>query len=73
MINGHGWGHGVGMGQWGAYGYARNGYTYDKILAHYYPGTELHAATVGSIRVLLAKASTLTISSTGPWKVKYGS
>jgi stage II sporulation protein D len=72
VITGHGWGHGVGMGQWGAYGYARNGYTYDKILAHYYPGTELRNATIGSIRVLLGKAATLTISSTGPWKVKDG-
>ena len=27
------------MAQWGAYGYAKHGVTYDKILAHYYPGT----------------------------------
>ena len=39
VISGHGWGHAVGMGQWGAYGYAQHGFTYDKILAHYYPGT----------------------------------
>ena len=41
VISGHGWGHGVGMSQWGAYGYAQNGFTFDKILAHYYPGTVL--------------------------------
>ena len=39
---GHGWGHGRGMGQYGAHGYAVNsGWTYDKILTHYYGGTTL--------------------------------
>jgi len=38
---GRGWGHGVGMCQHGAYGLARSGMTYDRILAHYYPGTVL--------------------------------
>jgi stage II sporulation protein D len=60
------------MSQWGAYGYAQNGYTYDKILAHYYPGTELGPSTVKSIRVLLANTASVTISSTGPWKLKDG-
>lgn len=36
-----GYGHGVGMSQYGANLYARSGMTYDAILAHYYPGTEL--------------------------------
>ena len=61
VISGHGWGHGVGMSQWGAYGYAQNGWSYDKILAHYYPGTELGSTTVKSIRVLLANTSSVTI------------
>jgi stage II sporulation protein D len=72
VIAGHGWGHGVGMSQWGAYGYAQNGWTYDKILAHYYPGTELTSTTVKSIRVLLASTASVTISCTGPWKLKDG-
>jgi stage II sporulation protein D len=72
LVIGHGWGHGVGMSQWGAFGYAQNGYTYDKILAHYYPGTELGPSTVKSIRVLLASTASVTISSTGPWKLKDG-
>src|SRR5262249_1125867 len=33
LFSGHGWGHGVGMGQWGAQGYAQQGYTYEQILA----------------------------------------
>ncbi|QIA26235.1 stage II sporulation protein D [Thermaerobacter sp. PB12/4term] len=36
-----GWGHGVGMSQYGADGMARQGYSYQEILRHYYPGTSL--------------------------------
>lgn len=36
-----GYGHGVGMSQYGAYGMAKNGYGYKEILSHYYVGTEL--------------------------------
>lgn len=37
---GGGWGHGRGMCQWGAKGMADAGYDYQRILAHYYSGTE---------------------------------
>ena len=46
VITGRGWGHGVGLAQWGAYGYAQQGATYDQILAHYYTGTTLGPAPV---------------------------
>lgn len=36
-----GFGHGVGMSQYGALGMARKGYSYQEILSHYYTGTEL--------------------------------
>jgi stage II sporulation protein D len=36
-----GYGHGVGMSQYGANGMAKDGYSYTDILAHYYPGTQL--------------------------------
>lgn len=36
-----GYGHGVGMSQWGAKALAEQGADYRAILAHYYPGTEL--------------------------------
>lgn len=36
-----GYGHGVGLSQWGAKYSAEQGQTYDEILAHYYPGTTL--------------------------------
>ncbi len=41
VIRGAGYGHGVGMSQEGALGYAEHGYTYQAILAHYYTGTVL--------------------------------
>lgn len=36
-----GYGHGVGLSQYGADYYAKQGYTYEQILSHYYPGTEI--------------------------------
>ncbi|HEV3321441.1 MAG TPA: SpoIID/LytB domain-containing protein [Solirubrobacteraceae bacterium] len=41
VIKGAGYGHGVGMSQEGALGYAQHGYSYQAILAHYYTGTAL--------------------------------
>jgi stage II sporulation protein D len=38
---GRGWGHGVGLCQNGAYGLARSGMTFDRILSHYYTGIEI--------------------------------
>ncbi|HPB67892.1 MAG TPA: SpoIID/LytB domain-containing protein [Candidatus Omnitrophota bacterium] len=37
---GRGWGHGVGMCQWGAMGMAKEQHMYDEILAYYYPGAQ---------------------------------
>ena len=41
IFYGRGWGHGVGMDQTGAYGHALEGWTYDRILKHYFQGIEL--------------------------------
>ncbi|NLM27002.1 MAG: SpoIID/LytB domain-containing protein [Clostridiaceae bacterium] len=38
VFNGRGWGHGVGMSQEGAKGFARQGYNYEQILQHYFTG-----------------------------------
>src|ERR1035437_6611601 len=71
VFTGHGWGHGVGMSQYGAYGYAKHGYTYDQMIAHYYPGTDLEADASKTIRVLLASgSSSLTISSGASFSVE---
>lgn len=68
VFKGAGWGHGVGMAQWGAYGFAKHGWTYDRILAHYYQGTTLGQAPVKRVRVLLASdRSSVQISSAAPF------
>ena len=41
QINGFGFGHGLGMSQWGAYNLALSGYNYQQILGHYYRSTAL--------------------------------
>jgi stage II sporulation protein D len=41
VLEGRGWGHGVGLCQYGASGFAARGAAYDAILARYYPGAAL--------------------------------
>ncbi len=41
IVHGRGFGHGVGMSAYGAYGYAKHGKGYSFILGHYYQGTSL--------------------------------
>lgn len=57
LVSGHGWGHGVGMSQWGAYGYALHGWSYRRILAHYYPDTRLTRIGEPRVRVLLVQGA----------------
>jgi stage II sporulation protein D len=52
-ITGRGWGHGIGMCQWGAYGYARHGWRYKAILKHYYTGIAFGSVANDRIRVRL--------------------
>ena len=42
VLNGKGWGHGVGMCQIGAAVMGHKGYSYQDILTHYYPGATIH-------------------------------
>ncbi len=53
VIRGAGFGHGIGMSQYGAYGYALEGARYGGILRHYYKGTQLGSAPSRPVRVLL--------------------
>jgi len=41
IFQGKGYGHGVGLSQWGALEMAKQGQSYHNILSHYYPGTIL--------------------------------
>ena len=53
VLSGRGWGHGIGMSQWGAYGYATHGWTYRQILTHYYTGIDLGTVRDLNLRVRL--------------------
>jgi len=58
LIKGHGFGHGVGVSQYGAYGYALHGKGYRFILAHYYQGTTIgEVGRARIVRVLLEISS----------------
>lgn len=55
---GSGWGHGLGLSQWGAYGLAGQGWSSTEILTHFYSGTKVTemADQPGDLRVALATA-----------------
>jgi stage II sporulation protein D len=56
-IRGAGFGHGVGMSQYGAFGFAQHGADYRSILRHYYTGTDIGTVEPGRVvRVLLQSA-----------------
>ena len=58
VVEGRGWGHGVGMSQFGAQGFAlREGRDHAWILGHYYPGTSVGKARAARMRVLLKRSS----------------
>jgi hypothetical protein len=72
---GHGWGHGRGMGQWGAFGYARMGWSAAQILNHFYsltapgsvPNQEMRVRLehMDGVDLLAQSASGLRTSVTG--------
>jgi len=49
-FRGKGWGHGVGLCQWGAYFMAKSGYSYREILSYYYPHSEIKNIHTADIR-----------------------
>jgi stage II sporulation protein D len=68
VVSGRGYGHGVGMSQYGAYGQALAGRTYDQILSYYYTGTQIGKAGRKELRVLLGEGRrAVTISSAVPF------
>ncbi len=64
-FNGHGFGHGRGMSQWGAFGMASQGQTAAQILDFYYPGTQTATIANSAVRVKLggATGTDLTIAA----------
>jgi stage II sporulation protein D len=67
VVTGRGWGHGVGMVQWGAYGKARRGLSAQQILAYYYGGLQPKAyPEPGLIHVQVAtELRSLTVVPSG--------
>ena len=68
-FHGRGYGHGVGLSQYGAYGRALDGQSAEKIVAHYFQGTTLGTMSNSEVRVLVLQAFAAT--STNP-VVVYG-
>jgi stage II sporulation protein D len=63
VVRGAGFGHGVGMSQYGALGFAKQGKGYGFILNHYYTGTQLGKLAGSSrVRVLLKSAPRIVFS-----------
>jgi stage II sporulation protein D len=70
VVTGGGYGHGVGLNQYGAFGQARAGRGYTDILSFYFPDTVLAKAPVSKLRVLVADARlTVRIGSAAPFTV----
>lgn len=76
-VNGSGWGHGVGMSQYGALGMAQEGYSATQILEHYYNPAKVTASTANAssdIKVQLLKTGSTTVTPTnGKLRVFAGS
>jgi SpoIID/LytB domain protein len=65
-VRGHGYGHGIGMSQWGAQGAAQQGRSAGEILDFYYPGTTTNNIGNPEVRVLLTKLNTGTTEFWSP-------
>ena len=64
-FEGGGWGHAVGMSQWGAKGRADAGQSAAEIIGAYYTGTQLTGIGAATVRVHLADAASTTVGFTG--------
>ena len=72
LLDGRGWGHGVGLSQWGAEGYARHGYGYSRILAHYYPHTQLTDVQPGPMMAYRASMLCTACQYSSAWCCSVG-
>ncbi|MGH2651203.1 MAG: SpoIID/LytB domain-containing protein, partial [Actinomycetota bacterium] len=72
LMTGRGWGHGIGMVQWGAKGKADLGMSYEEILGFYYGGLTPQPIDVpGTIRILVASGlRTVTVDPSGAAEIR---
>jgi stage II sporulation protein D len=68
-VTGHGFGHGVGLSQWGAEARAEAGQSYREILSFYYPGTTIGSAPDRPVRILLAERRRVRLGSTAAFSI----
>ncbi|WP_332695445.1 SpoIID/LytB domain-containing protein [Halalkalibacter lacteus] len=68
-FTGDGWGHRVGMSQYGALGMAKEGKSYEQILKHYYTGINLRQDANSSVKVILNPEQTFTLTPNGDFKL----
>jgi len=74
VLSGGGYGHGVGLNQYGAFGQAKANRGYREILGFYYPGTVLGKAPSAKVRVLIVDGrSVAKLASVVPFSVRDGS
>ena len=70
ILSGGGYGHGVGLNQYGARGLALANRGYSDILSFYYPGTAIATSPTTKVRVLVAEARPqVSVGSTAPFTV----
>src|SRR3954452_747171 len=63
VVKGHGFGHGIGLSQYGALGYAQHGFGYRDIIGHYYAGTSISTLPGDpDVRVLLQSGRRSVVS-----------
>ncbi|HEX9379808.1 MAG TPA: SpoIID/LytB domain-containing protein [Gaiellaceae bacterium] len=67
VVWGHGFGHGIGLSQWGAEGRSEAGQSFQEILSFYYPGATLGSTGDRSVRVLLSEANGFRVGSDAPF------
>ncbi|MDR1188822.1 MAG: SpoIID/LytB domain-containing protein, partial [Bifidobacteriaceae bacterium] len=65
VLKGAGYGHGVGMSQYGAQEMAKAGWGTNAVLAFYYPGASIQNQTVGNVRVQLKQAASVVVRYAG--------
>jgi len=71
---GHGWGHGRGMGQWGAYGMAQQGSSYSTIVKHYYSGVIFGArSSTEDIKILVEESPSVVVTSDSTFSIRWAS
>ncbi|MFY9219391.1 MAG: SpoIID/LytB domain-containing protein [Candidatus Nanopelagicales bacterium] len=78
-VTGTGYGHGVGLSQWGALGQAQEGRSAEQILTHYFPGTQVQPVSedvdlrIGLLhQVSFAQVRTEAISGSGGLELQLG-